>query len=235
MRSKRASSRSACSRTSSGISASAIFVAVLLDDRAPRPRRAPCGSSPSACAGCTRAAASRRRCSTSSRMRRRTCISASRSRWSSRASSSRSTHVDGLEQLDLLLEGEVGRVAGRCRRARRARRSSARRRRCGRRRRAARGSPRRRRGTRSRARGRLRRPDVSSGRSSTSTKRRPCASVSAAPAIAAVEAVQRDGGPPPGSRTRSVDLGDGADLRVLAVVLRARAARAPRRRRRRSA
>ena len=46
-------------------------------------------------------------------MRRRTCSSASRSRWRRSASSRRSTHVDRLEQLDLLLEGQVGRVAGR--------------------------------------------------------------------------------------------------------------------------
>ena len=111
MRSRRASSRSACSRTSSGISASAIFVrysstterlvlAELLADRLHLRRRMYsrcCFSAPD---------------STSSRIRLRTCSSASRSRWSSSASSSRSRTSTRLEQLDLLLEGEVGRVAG---------------------------------------------------------------------------------------------------------------------------
>ena len=51
--------------------------------------------------------------STSSRMRRRTCISASRSRWSCERQLEPLDDVERLEQLDLLLEGEVGRVAGR--------------------------------------------------------------------------------------------------------------------------
>ena len=45
-------------------------------------------------------------------MRRRTCSSASRSRWRRTASSSRSLHVERLEELDLVREGEVRRVTG---------------------------------------------------------------------------------------------------------------------------
>ena len=45
-------------------------------------------------------------------MRLRTWSSASRSRWSRTASSSRSNDVDGFEQLHLLVEGDVGGVAG---------------------------------------------------------------------------------------------------------------------------
>ena len=48
---------------------------------------------------------------TSSRMRRRTCSSARRSRWSLSASSSRSVTSSAGQQLDLLLERQVGRVA----------------------------------------------------------------------------------------------------------------------------
>ena len=50
---------------------------------------------------------------TSSRMRRRICISASRSRWKRERELEPLRDVDGLEHLHLLLEGEVGRVAGR--------------------------------------------------------------------------------------------------------------------------
>ena len=49
---------------------------------------------------------------TSSRMRVRTCSSASRSRWSLEGQLEPLGHVERLEQLDLLLEGQVGRVAG---------------------------------------------------------------------------------------------------------------------------
>ena len=50
---------------------------------------------------------------TSSRMRARTCSSASRSRWSVEGQLEALGHVERLEHLDLLVVGEVGRVAGR--------------------------------------------------------------------------------------------------------------------------
>ena len=75
-----------------------------------RPRRAPCGSTPSACAGSTRAAASGRR----TRRRRGSCGAPA-------AGQALALHLEGelealadverLEQLDLLLEGQVGGVA----------------------------------------------------------------------------------------------------------------------------
>ena len=46
-------------------------------------------------------------------MRRRTCSSASRSRWKREGELQPLDDVDRLEQLDLLVEGEVGRVGGR--------------------------------------------------------------------------------------------------------------------------
>ena len=127
--------------------------------------------------------------------------------------------VDGLEHLHLLLEGEVGRVAGRV--GERA-------------------------GIGDRAdegrdpavvaaqledllddgavlglerRGRPRRTGASSGRSSASTKRRPRASVSAAPAIARWRPFSATAVSPPGSRTLSVTSATVPTLRVLAVVL----------------
>ena len=59
---------------------------------------------------------------------------------------------------------------------------------------------------------------ISSGRSSTSTRRRPVESVSAAPIDAAVEAGQRNGAPAAGQADAVADLGDRADLGVLALV-----------------
>ena len=151
MRSRRESSRSACSKTFSGMSASASFCRYSSTTDA--------SSSPSSLrmdSSCLRRMYSR--CcfstpdSTSSWMRRRTCISASRSRWSSSASIEPLADVHGLEELNLLLEGEVGRVPGgvgeRAGLADRADEGGD----AARRRRAARGSPRRRRGTRPRAR-----------------------------------------------------------------------------------
>ena len=112
MRSSRPSSRSACSRTSSGMPASSIF---LRYSSMTEPSSSP--SSLRIDSICLRRKYSR--CcfcapdSTSSRMRRRTCSSASRSRWSAIASSSRSTTSTRLEQLDALLEAQVGRVGAR--------------------------------------------------------------------------------------------------------------------------
>ena len=127
--------------------------------------------------------------------------------------------VDRLEQLHLLLEREVRRVAGRVgERAGLADRADERRdttvvap--------AARGSPRRRRGTRARARGCCRPRARRSGRSSTSTKSRPCESDAAAPATPRCRPSRATARPPPGRRIRSVTCGDGPDLRVLVVVL----------------
>ena len=128
--------------------------------------------------------------------------------------------VDRLEQLDLLLEGELGRVGGRVgERAGLADRADERPR-CGRRRRAARGSPRRPRGTRARARASARpaaprrgarRPRRAGGPAGRCAPRR--RSRGAGPSSVTAR-------PPPGRRTRSADLGDGADLGVLAVVAR---------------
>ena len=58
-----------------------------------------------------------------------------------------------------------------------------------------------------------------SGCSSTSTKRRPCESEPAAPAIAAVQALESDGATSAREADAVRHLGDGADLRVLVVVL----------------
>ena len=139
---------------------------------------------------------------------------------SASASSSRSRDVERLEQLDLLLEGEVGRVAGgvgeRAGLGDRAHEGA----RCGRRRRAARGSPRRSRGTRARARACARRTPSSSGRSSTSTRRRPCGVGARRAGDAAVEPVERDGAGAAGQADALGHLGDGADGRVLALVAR---------------
>ena len=61
--------------------------------------------------------------------------------------------------------------------------------------------------------------DSSSGRSSTSTKRRPCASVAGGARDPAVQTVQRDRATAAGEADAIGDLGDGADLRVLVLVL----------------
>ena len=61
--------------------------------------------------------------------------------------------------------------------------------------------------------------DSPSGRSSTSTNRRPCASVVGGAGDAAMQAVQRDGEPAAGQADAVGHLGDGADLRVLVLVL----------------
>ena len=79
--------------------------------RSPRRRRAPCGSSRSAGAGCTRAAASRRRCSTSSWMRFAHLHQREPLALELERELETLVHVDGLEELHLLLEREVGRVA----------------------------------------------------------------------------------------------------------------------------
>ena len=94
---------------------------------------------------------------TSSRIFLRSCSSVSRSRWILTASSSRSVTSSGLEDLDLLLEGDVGRVADRVGQGAGLDDRAQERRRRARRRRAARGSPRPRRGTRARPRGCARR------------------------------------------------------------------------------
>ena len=112
--------------------------------------------------------------------------------------------VERLQQLDLLLEGEVGRVAGgvgeRAGLGDRAHEGARR----GRRRRAARGSPRPRRGTRARARACGRRTGTSSGRSSTSTRRRPCDVGVGRAGDAAVRRPDTVAAwAPPGRRTRS--------------------------------
>ena len=78
----------------------------------PRPRRAPCGSTPSACAGSTRAAGARRPACTSSRIFARTCSSASRSRCSSERLLEALGDVERLQQLDLVSQAQVRRVAG---------------------------------------------------------------------------------------------------------------------------
>ena len=126
--------------------------AVLLRRRSRSPRPARAGSTPSACAGSTRAAASSAPDWTSSRILRRSCSSVSRSRWILHGELEALGDVERLEHLHLLLEGDVGRVADRVgQRAGLDDRAQERRRRA-RRRRAARGSPRRRRGTRARRR-----------------------------------------------------------------------------------
>ena len=58
----------------------------------------------------------------------------------------------------------------------------------------------------------------SSGRSSTSTRRRPSGPVCAAPATPRCRPDRVTALPPPGSRIVPVDLGDGADACVLALV-----------------
>ncbi len=110
MRSSRPSSLSACSRTSSGMPASSILVRYSSTTLAP--------SSPSSRwidSICLRRKYSRCCLSapdwTSSRMRRRTCSSVRRSRWSLTASVEALGDVDGLEDADLVLERDVGRVA----------------------------------------------------------------------------------------------------------------------------
>ena len=121
IRSRRRSSRSACCAHRVGHAGVGDLLAVLVGDRRRRPRRAPCGSSPSACAGSTRAAASGRRT-----RRPRGCACAPAARPGARAAARsasvrRSTTSSVSQQLDLLREGQVGRVAGRCRPARPAR------------------------------------------------------------------------------------------------------------------
>ena len=168
-----------------------------------RPRRAPCGSTPSACAGSTRAAASRRRT-----RRRRGSACGPGARPAARAgidsaSSSRSVTSSVCSSLTLLLVAQVGRVAaGVGQRARLGDAAQERRRRASRRR-GARGSPRRPRGTRARGcgscrrpgRGRAaRRPRRTAGRRAASGRRR--RRRGAAPAATTARA-------PPGSRTRS--------------------------------
>ena len=112
MRSRRSSSRSACSRTCVGHAGLFDLGAVLVDDAARRPRPARGGSTPSACAGSTRAAASGRRT-----RRPRGSGGGPAARPGARAGSSSASSqalgdVERLEQLDLLLEGQVGGVAG---------------------------------------------------------------------------------------------------------------------------
>ena len=92
--------------------ASAIFVGTRRR-RSRRPRRAPSGSTPSGGGGCIRAAASAR-----PTRRPHGCDAAPAARRAAplRAAPARAIDgVDGLQQLDLLLEGQVKRVAGRVR------------------------------------------------------------------------------------------------------------------------
>ena len=111
--------------------------------------------------------------------------------------------VDRFEQLDLLARRR-GRASSRlCRRARPARGPRGRTRRRARRRRAARGSPRRRRGTRPRARASSTAGGVSSGRSSTSTRRRPPGRSRQRRGCRGGDRRGRRPRAPPGRRTRS--------------------------------
>ena len=111
MRSSRESSRSACSRTFSGISASAIFVAVLLDDgrlvlaelladRVELPAQ-------DVLALLLLDAGLDVLLDAPAHLHQREPLALELERELEALA-----HVDGLEQLDLLLEGEVGRVAG---------------------------------------------------------------------------------------------------------------------------
>ena len=152
-------------------------------------------------------------------MRLRTCSSASRSRCSASAELEPLDDVERLEQLDLLLEGEVRRVAGGV--GQRARLGD-------------------------RAHEGANAPvvaaqledllddgavlalelagaaggGVSSGRSSTSTRRRPSASVCAAPATPRCRPVSATALRAAGQADALDDLGDDADLRVVALVPR---------------
>ena len=121
MRSSRPSSRSACSLHGVGHAGLGDLLPVLLGDRAPRPRRAPCGSSRAGCGGSSRCCF----CapdSTSSRMRLRTCSSASRSRCrAERQGSSRSTTSRRLAAARPSARRRGRASSPPCRRARRAR------------------------------------------------------------------------------------------------------------------
>ena len=111
MRSRRPSSRSACSRTASGMPASSIFVrysSTTEPSSSPSSRRIDSICLRRTYSRCCLSAPS----STSSRMRRRTCSSARRSRWKREGELEALGDVERLQQLDLLLEGQVGRVAG---------------------------------------------------------------------------------------------------------------------------
>ena len=196
--------RSACSRDGLGHAGLVDLGAVLLDDRAR-------SSSPSSLridSICLRRKYSRCCLLGAGLARPRGCAGAPAARRAARAgaataSSRRSVTSSVSSSSTFCSKREVGRVADRCRPARRARRSRAGTRRCGRRRRAARGSPRRRRGTRARARGcgrrrarrrGARRPRRAGGRRVGAGRRR--RRRGAAPASATAR-------PPPGRRTRS--------------------------------
>ena len=110
MRSRRPSSRSACSRTASGMPASSIFARYSSTNEpssSPSSRRIDSICLRSTYSRCCLPAPS----STSSRMRRRTCSSARRSRWKPHGRLEALGDVGRLEELDLLLEGQVGGVA----------------------------------------------------------------------------------------------------------------------------
>ena len=204
VRSRRSSSRSACSRTASGMPASSILVRY---SSTTEPSSSP--SSRRIDSICLRRKYSR--CcfwapdSTSSRMRAADLQLGRAARAGcSRASSRRSVTSSGLEQLDLLLEGQVGGVAGGVgQRAGLGDRAQERGRR-GRRRRAARGSPRPRRGTRARA-SRVRPSTGTSSGALGRPRRAGCraASVEAAPATPRATPSSAAPRTPPGRRTRS--------------------------------
>ena len=161
--------------------------------RSRRPRRAPCGSTPSACAGSTRAAASAR-----PTRRRRGCAGAPAARRAARAGVARRARAARRRRRvssssTRCSKVEVGRVAAHVsasapgsviERRNSAMRSSAPR--------SSRISSTTARYSRSSSRV-CTGGGVSSGRSSTSTRSRPPASVSAAPSDAAMQAGQRDG------------------------------------------
>ena len=202
MRSSRESSRSACSSTFSGISASAIFVRYSSTTEA--------SSSPSS----LRIESSWRRrmysrcCfstpdSTSSWIRWRTCMSARRSRWSSSASSSRSrtsTVSRSRTFCSKVRSGEYPDVSASAPGSEMERTNAAMRPSSPRSSRIASTTARY-----SRSSSRIRpSTDSSSGLSSTSTNRRPCESLAAAPATPRCSPLRATARPPPGSLMRSV-------------------------------
>ncbi len=185
-----------------------------------RPRPAPCGSTPSVCAGSTRAAVSGR----PTRRRRgsceRTCSSASRSRWSSTAISSRSVTsiVSSRRSLPSLgMSGARPEVSASAPGSSIERRKA----RCDRRRRAARGSPRPRRGTHAPARGCARRRDGRRG--SPGPRRAGCRRRSVGLGGTGDAAVQADHGRDRDAAARAAvldHLGDDADAAELAITAR---------------
>ena len=183
-----------------------------------RPRPAPCGSSPSACAGSTRAAASgrptrrRRGCAgapapaRAPRAAARPPASAARSRPApaAAAASARSRCPASSPALSASAPGVGDRAQERGRR--------------GRRRRAARASPRPRRGTRCSSSRVLTGAGSSSACSSAATRRRPWASVSAAPSTARCSAFSETAVSPRGSRASSSTSATTPTLAILAFV-----------------